>query len=75
MQKLKALLVGDHSYQRFPLSKPLVGQNLALDAVSAYRAYTYIVSAFPAHSTSLSLNVSKSSTVECVLSSESEFYL
>ena len=35
MQKLKASLVGAQSYQRFPFSKPVVGQNIALHA---YRA-------------------------------------
>ena len=32
--------------------KPVVGQNVALDAVPAYRASieTYLISAFPAHS-------------------------
>ena len=76
MQKLKVPLVGVHGYQRFPLSKPVVGQNIALGAVHAYRAsiyiYTYMVYAFPAHSSSF---FSKSSKVECVLSSDSEFYL
>ena len=33
MQKL-----GDQGYQRFPLSKPVVGQNIALHAVPVYRA-------------------------------------
>ena len=35
---------------RFPLSKLAVGQNTASHAVPAYRASTYIVYAFPAHS-------------------------
>ena len=38
MQKLRALLVGAQGYHKFPLSKPVVGQNIALDAVPAYRA-------------------------------------
>ena len=38
MQKLKAFRVGDQGYQRFPFSKPVLGQNIALDAVPAYRA-------------------------------------
>ena len=41
-------------YQRFPLSKPVVGLNIASHAVPAYRASTYLVSVFPAHSTSFS---------------------
>ena len=36
---------------------------------------SYLVSAFLAHSSSFSPNLSKSSTVECVLSSKSEFLL
>jgi hypothetical protein len=38
MKKLRAPLMRAQGYQRFPLSKPAVGQNIALDAVSAYRA-------------------------------------
>ena len=34
------------------LSKPVVGRNIGLHAVPADRASTYIVSTFPAHSTS-----------------------
>ena len=37
-------------------SKPVVGRNIALHAVPVYMASTYLVSAFPAHSTSFSLN-------------------
>ena len=42
MQKLKPPppLVGAQDYQMFPLSKYVVGQNIALDAVPAYRAST-----------------------------------
>ena len=58
MQKFGAHLVGAQGYQRFPLSKSMVGQNIAVHAVPAYMASTYLVSAFPAHSTSFSLNVS-----------------
>ena len=61
--------------KRFPFSKPVAGQNIALHAMSVYRAFTYLVSAFPAHSTSFSPNFSKSSMVECVLSSKSECVL
>ena len=43
-------------YQKFPLSKLVVGQYIALHAVPAYRAFTYLVSGFLAHSTSFSLN-------------------
>ena len=32
-------LVGAQGYQRLPLSKPLVGQNIALHAASAYKAF------------------------------------
>ena len=52
MQKLRAPLVGAQGYQKFPLSKPVVGQNIALHVVPAYWVSTYLVSAFPAHSTS-----------------------
>ena len=76
MQKLRAALVGAQNYQRFPLSEPVVGQNIALHAVSAYRvSSTYLVSAFLAHSTSFSPKFLQSSTVEYVFSSESEFLL
>ena len=44
-------------YKRFPLSKAVVGQNIASRAVPAYRASTYLVSAFLALSTSFSINV------------------
>ena len=55
MQKLKVHLVGAQGYQKFPLSKPVVGQSIALDAVPARRASIHaLVSAFPAHSTSFS---------------------
>ena len=45
--------------------------------VSAYTPASIpdLVSVFPAHLTSFSPNFSKSSTVECVLCCESEFYL
>ena len=43
MQKIKQPLppspVGAWGYQRFPFSLPVVGQNIALGAVDAYRAY------------------------------------
>ena len=45
-------------YQRFPFSKPVEGPNIALHAVPAYRAPTYLVFAFPAHSTSVLPNFS-----------------
>ena len=35
---IKKQMVGAQGYQRFPLSKPVVGRNIALDAVPAYRA-------------------------------------
>ena len=38
------------------VSKPVVGQSIALHALSAYRASTYLVSAFLAHLTSFSPN-------------------
>ena len=49
-------LVGAQGYQMFPLFKPVVGLNIALHAVPAYRASTYLISTFPAHSTSFSPN-------------------
>ena len=43
--RLRTSLVGaqDYIYQRFPLSKPVVGQKIALHAVPAFRASTYLV--------------------------------
>ena len=52
-QKLRTTLVGARSYRRVPLTKPVVGQNVALRAVPADRTSAYLVSAFPNHSTSL----------------------
>ena len=51
-------LVGAQGYQKFCLSKPVVGRNIAFHAV--YRASTYLISAFPAHSTSFPPNFSNS---------------
>ena len=59
MQKNRGpTLVGAHGYQRFPLSKPAVGKNIALHALSAYRVSTYLISAYPTRSTSFSPNFS-----------------
>ena len=75
MRKLRASLVGAQDYERFPFSKLAVGQSIALYAVPAYRASTYLVSAaFPAHSTSFSPNF-QSSTVESVFINETDFVL
>ena len=43
--KLRTPLVGAQGYTTFPLHKPVVGQNIVLDAVSAYRAFipTYVL--------------------------------
>ena len=54
-RKWTVLQVETQGYQQFPLFKPVVGQNTASHAVPVYRASTYLVSAFPAHSTSFSL--------------------
>ena len=35
MQKLNVPLLGAQGYETFPLSKPVVGQNIALDAAPA----------------------------------------
>ena len=69
--------MGAQGYEWFPLSKPVVGQNIALHAVPAYRVSTYLVSAFLAHySTSFSPNFfNLQQSNECVLNSESEFLL
>ena len=75
--------MGAQGYQRFPISKPVVGQNIALGAVPAFRAsiqvYMYQVSASLAHS---SFKFIFSTFLQifnwwntCVLSSESEFVL
>ena len=53
-----ARLVGARGNQTFHLSKPVVVQNMALHAVPADGASAYLVSAFPAHSTSFSPNLS-----------------
>ena len=42
MQKLKPHLAGAESYDMFPLSKPVVGQNRAVGVVPAYRASTLL---------------------------------
>ena len=54
--EIKGPLVGTQGYQRFPISKPVVGHSVALRAVSVYMTSTYLVSAFPAHSTSFHPN-------------------
>ena len=51
-------MLGAQGYQMFPISKTVVGPNIAVYAAPTYKAYTYLVSAFPAHSTSFSPNVS-----------------
>ena len=58
--EIKDPLVGAQGYQRFSVSKPVLGQSIALHAGS----FNFIYSKFL-----------QSSTVECVLSSESEFVL
>ena len=78
MQKLRADLVGAQGYQRLPLSKPVVGRNVVVHAVPAYRASTYLVTAFPAHPLHFPKFLQSSTAVECVLtlsSSDSEFLL
>ena len=71
MLKLRAPLVGAQGYQRFPISKPTCTSRseyyIALHAVPAYRASTYLASAFAAHSTSFPPKFFQSSTIECVL--------
>ena len=45
MQKLKAPLLGAQGYQKFPLSKHVVVQNISLDAVPAKKKigfYAYL---------------------------------
>ena len=76
-QKSSTLLVGEPRAIKgsfFP--KPAVGQNVALDAVSADRASNCLVSAVPIYSIFffffLLLQI-QSATVDCVLNSESEF--
>ena len=59
MQKTSAPLVGAQGYQMFPLSKPVVGRDIALHAVPVtwlLNPSTCLVFAFPAHSTSFTLN-------------------
>ena len=50
--------MGAQGYQRFLLSKPVVGQKIALHAAPADRASIYLVPAFLIHSSSFSLNFS-----------------
>ena len=50
--EIKVPQMGAQGYQRVPLSKPGVCQNIALHAVPADRTSTYLVSAFVVHSTS-----------------------
>ena len=45
-------LVGAQGYQRFPLSMPGVGRDIAWHAAPADRAFSCLVSALPIHSTS-----------------------
>ena len=54
--EIKALPVGAQGYEKFQLSKPVVGQNIALHAVPADRA-NYLVSALPIDSTSFPPNL------------------
>ena len=63
--EIKGPLMGTQVYQRFPFLR-LVHQNIALHA---YGASTYLVSAFRAHSTSFSQNVSNLREL-CILASE-----
>ena len=58
MQKLRAPLVGAQGYQRFPLSRPVVGLDIALDAVTAYRASTYLVVCLPGSFNFISRHIS-----------------
>ena len=44
---------GSPGLSKVPFSKPLVGPNIALHAVPAYRASTFSISAFPASSISV----------------------
>ena len=71
VQKWRVSLMGVQGYQRFPLFKPVVGHNIALHTVPAYRASTYLVSAF----NFIFPKFLQSSTVECVLSSELYFFI
>ena len=71
MQKVKTPLVGAQGYQMFPLSKPVVGQNIALHAVPAYGASIYIPSfCLPGLFNFIFSKCLECSTVECVLNSE-----
>ena len=72
MQNLSSSLLGAQGYQRFPLSKPVAGWSIALHDVPAYMASSYLVSQVPG---SPNFIFSKSSTLECVLNSESAFSL
>ena len=65
-------LVEAQGYQRFLLSRPVVGQNIAVRAAPADRASNSLVSAFPIHSTSFPPKPLRSSTAERVINSESE---
>ena len=75
MLKLTAPLVGAQSYQKFPLSKPVVGQDIALYAEHAYRASEYQPSiCLPGSFNFIFPIVLQFSTVECELVNQN-FYL
>ena len=46
--------MGAQGYQRFPLCRPVVGQNIVVHVAPADRASAYLVSVFLVHSTSFS---------------------
>ena len=78
MPKLQVPLLGAQGYQRFPFSKPVVGHNIAVDAVPALLTGLLYQPGFclpGSFNFIVSKRNAKSSTVECVLSSESELYM
>ena len=68
-------LVGTHGYHRFPLSKPVVGQNIALHAAPAYRTSTLPGFCLPGSFNFIFSTFLQSSTMACALASESDFSL
>ena len=66
--------VGSQGYQRFPLSKPVVGQNISFASCACLQGFFQPSVCLPGSFNFISPKFLKSSMVECVLSSESEYF-
>ena len=69
------ILIGAQGYQRFSCAKPVIGSSIALHAVPAVRTSTYLVSCLPGSFNFIFSKCLQSSTLGCVLNSESECVL